>query len=91
MKSVFHNDIITLNSTKYAVIRQFSSMYLFYCCCFSVVQKKPVYPTLDETFMERQGNVCCFLPGTRNTEIFPNVFQFEEIQKVIRMKICSLK
>lgn len=39
--------------------------------------------------MERQGNVCCFLPGTRNTEIFPNVFQFEEIQKVIRMKICS--
>lgn len=30
MKSVFHNNLITLNSTKYGVIRQISSRYLFY-------------------------------------------------------------
>ena len=30
MKSVFHKDVITLNSTKCVVIRQFSSRYLFW-------------------------------------------------------------
>ena len=30
MKSVFHNDLITLNLSKYGVIRQISSRYLFY-------------------------------------------------------------
>lgn len=60
MKSVFHNDIITLNSTKNGVIRPISSRYLF-CAVFTEISgtetnhSRNVKGIFVVSFLIRQG------------------------------------